>query len=167
MVDENVNVLLQACGIGNLDEVVRLLLEGASPDASNAIGYTPLMSACSSHRVEVIEELLKREADPNRATDDGLTTLHYAVGSTPSQPDRQAKCVQLLLTAGAEPDCATDTGMTPLMNAAWFGCVDAAQVLLSHPVDVSKTDNQGRAAYEFAKSRKHVQIATMIETATR
>ena len=165
MTEENINELLQACGDGKLDEAVRILSLGTSPDATNAVGYTPLMSASRSYRVEVVEELLKRNADPNMAANDGLTALHCAVGSVPSQPDRQARCVQILLNAGAEPSPTTDTGLTPLMNAAWFGCVEATKVILASAVDVSLKDKQKRSAYDLAKDRKHNQIIKMIEAA--
>ena len=135
------------------------------PDATNAIGYTPLMSASRSYRVEVVEELLKRNADPNMAANDGLTALHCAVASVPSQPDRQARCVEILLDAGAEPSPATDTGLTPLMNAAWFGCVEATEIMLTHVADVNAKDKQGRSAFDLAKDRKHDQITKMIEAA--
>lgn len=159
---EMIDELLQACGKGELDEVSRLLDSGVSPSSANKIGYTPLMSAASSYRVEVLKLLLARGADPNSRTADGLSALHCAVGSTPSQPARQAECVRTLLSSGSSPNVCTDTGLTPLMNAAWFGCHDAAKVLLANKADESLKDNMGRTARDLALAKNRTEVLRLL-----
>ncbi len=160
---EMIDELLQACGKGELDEVNRILDSGVSPSSANRIGYTPLMSAASSYRVEVLKVLLARGADPNSRTSDGLSALHCAVGSTPSQPGRQAECVKILLSSGCSPNVYTDTGLTPLMNAAWFGCHDAVKLLLANKADTSVKDNMGRTARDLALAKKRTEILRLLD----
>jgi len=160
---EMIDELLQACGKGELDEVNRILDSGVSPNSANKIGYTPLMSAASSYRVEVLKLLLARGADPNARASDGLSALHCAVGSTPSQPAQQAECVKLLLNSGGLPNVSDDTGLTPLMDAAWFGCHDATEVLLANKADASLIDKKGRTARDLAVAKNRIEILRLLD----
>lgn len=157
-----VDQLLQAAGCGDLTQVRTLIDQGVGLSDSNDIGYTPIMSAARSYRVEIVSLLIGLGADVNAVTEDGQSVLHAAVGETPSQPDRQAECVRLLLDAGADGDVTTPYGYTPLMLAAWFGCADAAKVLVAAGVNQSIQDQQGRNAKDIAKDRGHCVIAELL-----
>ncbi|MCA8968344.1 MAG: ankyrin repeat domain-containing protein [Planctomycetes bacterium] len=156
---------LQAAGSGDLDAVQSLLAAGLDVDACNAIGYTPLMSAARSYRVEIVQLLLAAGADPNRRFEDDNSVLHAATLETPSQPDRQATCVRLLLEAGADADVPNTAGITPLMQAAWFGCEPAVAELLDHGADPHAVDTTGRTAQDIARARGHAAIADLLASA--
>ena len=88
--------------------VERLLAHGASVQARDSRGYTPLLLA-SSH--EAFEALRAAGADIHAQAENGDTFLHRAafVGD--------AATVRELLDADFNPNAATDSGWTPLLRA--------------------------------------------------
>jgi ankyrin repeat protein len=161
--------ILCAAGSGDAKAVREYLATGVPVDTANELGYTALMSAARSYRIELVDWLIENGADVNAITTDGQSVLHAAVGETPSQPDRQGACVASLLIAGAKPDVQTPVGHSPLMQAAWFGCVNAVKSLLAHNSDINLKDQQGKTAAEIAASRGHDgirQILTQAHKAT-
>ncbi len=70
--------LLRACRHGDVDEVKRLLEEGAPVSWTNWSGSTALGTACCCDRADVIKVLLEYKADINEQTSNGLTPLHIA-----------------------------------------------------------------------------------------
>jgi len=159
---DKIDKLLEAAYGGHLGEVEKLLSSGVPVDLANDIGNTALMSAVRSYRVEMAVLLIEHGADVNALTSDGQSVLHSAVGGTPSQPGRQAACVEMLLGAGADANAVTPLGHSPLMQAAWFGCSDAVKAFLAHGVDQSLVDTQGRNAEEIARARGHEEIVRLL-----
>jgi len=74
------NQALHACiALGNSLESLRLLLEaGASVNATQAGGYTPLHQAAANGNAAVIELLLEHGADKTACCDQGKTPAAYA-----------------------------------------------------------------------------------------
>jgi|GEM_PF-2763775 len=87
--------LLAAARAGKVDEVVQLLEQGASADARNVYGFTPLMLVCScfspgpagevtvrmmsvENRKKLVELLLAKSANVNLQNIDGKTALMLA-----------------------------------------------------------------------------------------
>lgn len=89
--------MIQAASESNARNIQILINHGADPNTSLENGYNALMSASSFGSIEVLECLLKNNANPNlnRAIDEG-TALKYAKMSGNS-----AK-VKLLLKYGAK-----------------------------------------------------------------
>src|SRR6056297_1767082 len=89
--------LVSAIQAGNVDEVARLLEDGADPDSPDTDGTTPLMLAAARDDTEVVQHLLEAGADPNRARPDRTTALLVAVdgGATGT--------LELLLATGVDP----------------------------------------------------------------
>jgi ankyrin repeat protein len=68
---------------------------------------TPLMCACESGNLELVETLMQDfGADPNRPNKDGMTALHSAAGF--NRPD----VVKYLLARGAKPTKTDADGQT-------------------------------------------------------
>jgi ankyrin repeat protein len=89
---------------------LKLLLEfGASPDAPDKHGSTPLRIACDC-REEQARLLLEWGADPNISTPD-FTALPWACDA------KQEEIVSLLLQYGADPDLRSKNGETGLVYA--------------------------------------------------
>ena len=89
-------------------EVQRLLASGASPNARDKGGETPLHEAAWSGNLEVIQVLLAAGASPNARGNDGKTPLHWAALF------EELEAVQELLEAGADPNAKDKRGNTPL-----------------------------------------------------
>ena len=68
-----------APALGKDAELVRLLLDhGASPNATQAGGFTALFSAATANRRDLAEVLLARGADPSHSSDRGKTAADFA-----------------------------------------------------------------------------------------
>ena len=70
--------LITATRQGNLEEVRRLLDEGANPNEGGGINYTALHKACLFDQTEIAIELIRRGADLNLMNKLGTTPLELA-----------------------------------------------------------------------------------------
>lgn len=160
------DALIEAAARGELALVQRLLDENVPVNATNEVGYTPLMAAARTYRVDVVAFLLRSGADVHCRSEAGHTPLHWAVGApsdeSPSAPHTQAECVQMLLEHGAIVDATKHNGATPLMSAAWFGCAPSVACLLRAGADSAHRDNSGRTAEDLARQRNHNEIASLL-----
>jgi ankyrin repeat protein len=111
-------------------------------DAANAAGETPLMMAALRGELGWAQRLLEHGAQVNRQ---GWTPLHYAASG--SEP----KVVALLLERGAEIDARSPNRTTPLMMAAGYGAIDAADLLLARGADPALRNDAGLDAADFAR----------------
>ena len=130
----------------------------------------PLINAAQEGDVGAVESLLKQGADPNAATGDGMTALHWAAerghqkviellissGAAVDTRTRIGKYTPLhlasrgghggiarvLLEAGSNPNATTTTsGVTPLhLAAASIGGADAVAALLEHGAEANATE---------------------------
>jgi len=92
---------------GGTSEVVRAIGCGASVQARDAEGRTPLHYAAMRHAA-AIPILLQVGADVNARDKNGWTPLHYGAAFGCSD------AVRLLLEAGADPNARDEDGRTPL-----------------------------------------------------
>ena len=108
--------LIASIKSGDLPRVIKLLEEGADPDATDDGGSTALCWAVRVNRVDLVKALLARNAKVDQEESDAGTALHdaAAVGS--------AELVKLLLDHGAEVNHKDKGGHTALMIAA-FGAM--------------------------------------------
>jgi type II secretory pathway predicted ATPase ExeA len=139
--------LLAAAAAGHLREVQRLLATGASPDARDDQGMTPLMAAIANNHVETALALLGRGADVNARDRGGRTPLMLAVS------DNRATLLRVLLARGAHVNARSEEGWTPLIYAAWRGHAYLALQLLEAGADPTAVDRTGWTALEYAKWR--------------
>jgi hypothetical protein len=92
-------------------------------------GTTALMLATSYKRGDLVDILLKKNADPTLADSNGLQAIHTAV----LQGD--LALLQKLLDAGANVNAQTKTGVTPLFLAASNDSLELVQFLCSKDAD--------------------------------
>jgi hypothetical protein len=107
----------------DVEELARLLAQGAAIDERDARGYSPLMLAAYAGHAEAFAFLLSRGADPNTADLAGNSVLmgaafkgHYAM-------------VRELLSAGADPTAKNAAGLDARAFAVTFGRADIAALL--------------------------------------
>ena len=119
---------LAASSHENVADIVRLLLKhGASIEATNNYGGTPLYSAVIYESEPAVAALLEQGASPNAVSDDGDTALHCALLI---DNDPEADLVHLLLKHGAATEAVNKEGRTPLRIAIECGCDTHAVALL-------------------------------------
>ena len=110
---------------GDLTQVKRILDAGHGADPSQAVYRgTPLQYAAARGRVEVVRELLRREATVDAVDWNGRTPLIWA------SMQGQTEVVHLLLDAGANIGAANDGGWTPLHYAFSRGHEKTAAALI-------------------------------------
>lgn len=89
---------------GNLDEVNRLIADGADLDEQDYYGETALAQATYNADVEMLEVLLEAGADPNITDEYGTTPLINTVYY------RDYESAAILLEHGADPEIEDDYG---------------------------------------------------------
>jgi hypothetical protein len=154
---------LRAAHRGDLAAVRDFLDDGFFPNARNEVGYTALMSAARGGQVEMIRFLLSRGADATLSDQNGFTALHCAVMQPTMNGAREATSVRILVEAGVAPNVRDGNDGTPLMDAAWFGCVEAARELLERGANAALVDKKGRTARDLATARGHANILKLLD----
>src|SRR5919106_371674 len=111
---------------GDVDELSRLLLNGAHVNARNKHGMTPLMKAASAGHAQMVRALLERGADPNMARNDKFTALALAAffGHT--------ETVKTLIAHGARREVVTRCGASAETWAIRRTFAEAARCLETH-----------------------------------
>ena len=147
---------------GDVRAVRDYLDNGLDVARGNEVGYTVLMAAARGGNLEILRLLLARGAKAGQADHRGYTALHWIVAQPVVDSAAQVAGVLLLLDSGADPNARNQTGITPLMDAAWFGCVDAARELLRRGADASARDNKNRSAKSLAAERGHNRLIAIL-----
>lgn len=159
---------------------------GPSYEATVSAGSTPLLVATFRAHVPLALYLLERGADPN-ASDAGVTSLHWAVGTWESGeanpvfgftdamsgiPDRQEKLqlVKALLAHGADPNLPvtqrlpgfagghTDViGATPFLLASAAADIEMMRLLLAAGADPKRSTKSSMTPIAAATGVNRVQ----------
>jgi len=130
---------------GNAQEVERLLVSGANPNATDPRGNVPLLQAAWTGNAAIIDSLLNHGADVNRRNSETANSpLLYAVLSG------RETVVRLLLDRGARVDFRYRDNQTILHIAAASGSVPILEALLAASADVNAVDQRDRTALDEA-----------------
>ncbi|CAI5493085.1 unnamed protein product [Closterium sp. Naga37s-1] len=158
------NAFSAACRNGHVGIAESLLKSGASVDAVDGEGATPLLAAADSGFANCVQLLLEAGAQPDardkayNGHEEALSALvrHGAAvdarshgGVTPliaAAEGRHACCIHLLVQAGADVNARTSEGKTALMHAVGRNSVPATEELLAGGADVSAVDGEGLSA---------------------
>uniref|UniRef100_A0ACD5YGH5 Uncharacterized protein n=1 Tax=Avena sativa TaxID=4498 RepID=A0ACD5YGH5_AVESA len=118
-----------------------LLSRGANVDPMCELG-TPLHLAAECGNVQMLDMLLRYQANPNRVVRLFYAPLTLAIFA-PS-----LKCMELLIKAGADVNAGRP--VTPLILAAMDGLADCIKCLLEAGADANIPDEIGRTPLEIA-----------------
>ncbi|MGE0498546.1 MAG: ankyrin repeat domain-containing protein [Ramlibacter sp.] len=114
---------------------------------------SPLMMASLKGHLELVKQLIARDADVNKP---GWAPLHYAATRS------QLEIMNLLLEHNAYIDAESPNGTTPLMMAAHYGSVSAVKLLLEAGADPLLKNQAGLTAIDFAQSAHRKDAADLI-----
>ena len=127
---EEATTLLQVCSAGQLDDVVRLLGEGADTCLRGEFGATPLIRSAEQGHAEIVSLLLRHGAAVDAQDDNGDSALLCA-----SRMGR-LDVVRLLLSASADPGVTNSQGVNSLdaaLDARNVLCrPEVSELLVSH-----------------------------------
>eukprot|EP00731_Ephydatia_muelleri_P000733 Em0001g733a len=142
--------LRDAARRGDLEEMVRLLNQGADINGADEDGCTALMVASRGGHLDCVMELLEKGALVNDQNTYGSTALMLASG------EGRLDCVKELLEKGALVNAQETDGGTALMRASYGGHLDCVKELLEKGALVNAQDKVGRTALMMASDEGHL-----------
>lgn len=136
-----------------------LLKKGASVNAINMNGATPLFNACSSRRhIDVVKLLLDMGSDVKKKDVRGETPLHTAAFYSDN-----GAMIDLLISKGADVNSGSPEN-TPLHRAAYSGAAENISLLILHGAKVNIRGNLSgsKTPFELAVDNKHFKAARIL-----
>lgn len=124
---ELTSALISAAHNGHTDCLNLLLTSGASADAADETGFSPLHAAMQNGHHGCARALVNCGADLEKEYSQGRTPLYLAC------EQGHVQCVKVLLDAGADRTHVTTDSCTALHAAVSSGHVDTLKLLLHHP----------------------------------
>lgn len=141
-------------------EIVEVLIARGAKWGSGETGIDPtgsrIREAARKGDIKLIEMLLSKGSDPNRASKGGGTAIVSAVGAG------HAEAVRTLLAAGAKVDGKLYDGSSVLHIAAEENHVEIARLLIAAGADVNATRPSGWTPLHVASSRCHEELAELL-----
>lgn len=135
----------------------QLIGTGADVNVASVDGTTALHWAVYHGNAELVQRLLRAEADPDTHNDYGSSPMSEAatVGNE--------VLLELLLDAGVDVESPNLEGQTALMAVARTGNVQAAELLLDHGAAVDATENWGgQTALMWASARQQPDMIDLL-----
>ena len=152
-------VLMKAVKSNDVALVQRLIGQGADVNELDANQDAPLIIASYKGHTEIVKLLLEAGADVS-VVDPGMkaTALHAAAYAG------NAEAAGLLIEYGVDIDKqGPHNGYTALHDAVWQNNVETARVLIEAGAKLDIKSHTGETPLQFARSRKHKDIVTLIE----
>jgi hypothetical protein len=157
--ENNWTALHNACYLGNVELVKKLLSMGADVLSSTIHGQTPLHFAVQSCNPEIVKCILKLGPDVNAATSgEKVTPLHLAC----SHNGGNMTIVKMLIDKGANVSALNILERTPLHFAGSAGRPDIGSLLMKHGCDADRMDLHGWTCRQVAEYERHFDFAEMI-----
>lgn len=146
------HALLKAAHKGDLPALRAALDAGAHPDASRALGPTPLTLMAERGSAQGVAMLIERGA--------GVEIKLHPEGTTALALTLNLECARLLLAAGANPNALDSEGSHPLMGKP----PEISRALIQAGAWVNASDREGRTALMIAAgSGKAQTLAALLD----
>jgi ankyrin repeat protein len=136
----------------DLPTAVRLLAEGASPDACDGNGMPVLAVAASMAWPEAVDALLSHGANPNTPVNSPKRGFLRAPMLSYPAANGCLPVLRAPLDRGAKINAADKTGLTALMSASFIGHTDVILELIARGAEIEQRDKQGYTALMFASN---------------
>ncbi|SEW20897.1 hypothetical protein SAMN04515660_3032 [Luteibacter sp. 329MFSha] len=173
----NATALMIAATLGYPEIAEMLLAAGADAAAEDAHGHTSLHAAAqycfgssdSLRARRLLDTVIRKGADVNKADKDGVTPLLILLGAH-MRPGSHADATHLgalvpvLLDAGAAMEHADHRGVSALHACAMHALLPPARVLLQRGANRNAADAFGRTAGDVARHLGYVDIAHELGT---
>jgi len=140
-----------------LEYIEYLLLHKADPNTINQFGESPLGSAVSTNRFDLVRTLINNNADPNLGDD-----IHKPLRS--AYVNKRIDIAKYLLQKGADPDARNSYGGTSVIGAALSGKEDWVRMLINYRTNINLQDNTGYTALMGACRNGYTSICTYLLT---
>lgn len=148
--------LFAAVRANDIAQVEISVKQGASLDARDNAGQTPLHSAVYHGYTEIAAFLIEHGADINAQDNRGGTPLHWA--TIHPEPNNTV----LLMQSGANPNITDNFDMTPLNWAVSKGNARNVKALLEMGADASIKNSRGKMAIDYARELKNKEIVSLL-----
>jgi ankyrin repeat protein len=119
---------------------------------------SPLMMASIKGHVNLVQQLIAKDADVNKT---GWTPLHYAASAAKTQ------VITILLDHSAYIDAESPNGSTPLMMAAMYGNAECVKQLLEAGADPTIRNQVDLTAADFARQASRDDSLALVDAAVR
>ncbi|NXO02033.1 ANKE1 protein, partial [Rhinopomastus cyanomelas] len=150
----NINYLVRAADFVSLQKAFD---KGLPVDITDKYYKTPLMAACASGNIDVVQYLLEKGADVNTTDNFMWTPLHYACYNG------HLDIAKLLVKAGAAVDAPAMGNATPLMRAIEASRLDIVYFLITAGADIQTTNSSGKNALDLAKVFADSRIIDLLQ----
>lgn len=162
--DDMLELLHRACGGGEINEVRRLLDQGAKVnDTITGQSQTALFCAAAKGHTDICVLLIERGAKVDNANNNESCPLSAAVFWG------HKEVCSVLLRHGADSNLCDSAGRTPLSIGAWLGHAEICDLLLTYGADVNlpqKSDGSPPLMLSTYSQNTQFDIDTRIETCT-
>lgn len=149
-------VILFPAGNGDAAVLEALLDASADPNAQDATGLTPLMSAAFMGHDQVLEKLISAGAVLEARDERGYTALMFACNAG------KLSAVRFLLRAGSDVNARANDGSTPLMFAVQHGHDEVVREVLSSGAEAKIVGKHGLSAVGLAEQNKLVSTLEIL-----
>ncbi len=142
---------------GDLTALKRILaLDEIDLNAMDARGLMPLLVAVKTGRLEIVQALLDKGAEPDTVDDKSRNTLMLAA------KNGYGDVVSLLLSLGLDIDERDSYERTALHLAAATGRDAVVNILLSKGADLGAVDTYGSTPLMYAAREGHESVVTLL-----
>lgn len=156
--------LYVAALLGHLSSCKVLASSGASIEAANDLGYTPLMAAIEGDHEDVIDFFLKSGANvnPNVIATMEVERLGGAFPLYTATRQENLAVVKKLLKRGVDVNRAAPNGWTSLKSAAHQGCFEIVKALLEAGANPNIADDTNYTPLMNAVGGEHENIVKIL-----